>query len=136
MATATDGFREDGLSVATAESISVQFIKHAVDASIKLHQYQHTYREEYFREEYPRLSSIRQWMHKLWESKRRGRKGDDEDPETKHVEEDSPAGSDGTTDEDEGEWETRLREGTPHDRGDGSSDDEGDIPWCDDIQVQ
>ena len=115
MATGTDGFREDGLSVATADPMGVQFIKHAVDASIKLHQYRYTHREKYLQEEYPRLSSIRQWMHELWESKRRGRKGADEDPETEHGEEDA-AGSDGTdwtTDEDEEEWETRLRKGTP-----------------------
>ena len=38
MATATDGFHKDGLSVATADSVGVQFIKRAVDASIKLNQ--------------------------------------------------------------------------------------------------
>ena len=81
MAPSTYGFRKDGLSVASAESMGVQFIKRAVDASMRLHQYRYTYRENSFRKEYPQLSTIRQWMHELWESKRKGRKRDDEDPE-------------------------------------------------------
>ena len=81
MATSTDGFRKDGLSVDSAESMGVQFIKRDVDASIKLHHYWYTHREDYFRKKYPQLSSIRQWMHELWESKRKCSKGDDEYPE-------------------------------------------------------
>ena len=139
MATATDGFRKDGLSVASADSMGVQFIKRAVDASVKLDQYQYTHREDSFRETYPQLSSIRQWMHELWESKHRGHKGDDEDPETERGEEDSPADSDvadRTTDEDKGEWEARFRDGTLQDQGEGSSDEEVEWPLCDDIRVE
>ena len=47
-------------------------------------RYRCTHREVYFRKAYPQLSSIRQWMHDLWEGKHRRQKGDDEDPETGH----------------------------------------------------
>ena len=50
MATATEGFRKDSLSVATKDSMGMQFLKHTVDASVKLHQYRYTHREPYFRE--------------------------------------------------------------------------------------
>ena len=39
MATTTDGFHQDNLSVATQDSIGVQFLKQVIDASMKLHQY-------------------------------------------------------------------------------------------------
>ena len=39
MATATDGFVEDKLSFATKDSMGVQFLRRAVDASIQLHLY-------------------------------------------------------------------------------------------------
>ena len=78
-------------------------------------------------------------MHELWESKRRGRKGDDKDPETEHGEEDLAADSDvadWTTDEDEGKWEARFYGDSPQDQGDRSSNEEGDWPLCDNIYVK
>ena len=138
MATATEGFRKDSLSVATKDSMGMQFLKHTVDASVKLHQYRYTHRGPYFQEVYPQLSSTRQWMHDLWEGKSRGQKGGDEDPETGHGGEGSEAGSDvadWTTDEDEAEWETRLQGTTPLDQHSESSDEDIDWRQCDDIQV-
>ena len=117
----------------------VQFIKRTVEASIKLHRYRYTHMEDSFRETYPQLPYIRQWMHELWESKHRGRKEDDDDPETEHGDEDSAADpdvADWTTYEDEGEWEARFRDDNPQDQGEGSSDEEVEWPLCDDIQVQ
>ena len=138
MATATEGFRKDSLSVATKDSMGMQFLKHTVDASVKLHQYRYTHRGPYSQEVYPQLSSTRQWMHDLWEGKSRGQKGGDEDPETGHGGEGSEAGSDvadWTTDEDEAEWETRLQGTTPLDQHSESSDEDIDWRQCDDIQV-
>ena len=59
MASLTDGFREDRLSVASSESMGLQFIRRAVDASMKLHLYRYTHPEVYFRRQYPRLATIR-----------------------------------------------------------------------------
>ena len=44
MATTTDGCRQDGLSVATQDSIGVEFLKRVVDASLQLHKYWYTHR--------------------------------------------------------------------------------------------
>ena len=136
MAAATEGFRKDSLSIATKHSMGVQFLKHTVDASVKLHQCRYTHRQLYFREVYPQLSSIRQWMHDLWEGKSKGQKGEDKDPETGHREGGSEAGldvADWTTDEDEAEWQTRLQGATPLEQRTESSDEEIDWHQCDDI---
>ena len=59
----------------------MQFLGRAVDASMKLHSYRYSHREVSFRRHYPRLATIRQWLHTLLESKRRGGRGDDDEPE-------------------------------------------------------
>ena len=128
MAASTDGFREDNLSVASSESMGVQFLGRAVDASMKLHLYRYTHREVYFQRQYPRLATIRQWLHALLETKRRGGRGD-----TASAGDSDAAGW--TTDEGEDEWEARFRDDPPQDPGDESSDEEVDRPLCDDIQV-
>ena len=74
MATATDGFRKDGLSVASADSMGVQS-----KTRVRLLQYRYPHRETSFRVICPQLLSIRQRMHELWENKHRGRTKDDKD---------------------------------------------------------
>ena len=77
LATTTDGFKEDKLSVASPETMGVQFLRRAVDASMQLHSYQYSHREEYFRRQYPQLATFRQWIYPLLEGRRRGdRMGD------------------------------------------------------------
>ena len=88
---------------------------------------------------YPQLSTIRQWVHELWECKRSGGKRDDEDPEAEQGDDNSAGDSDvagWTTDEGEEEWEARFRDDPPQDLGDESSDGEVEWPLCDNIQVQ
>ena len=52
--------------------MGAQFLQHAVDASIQLYFYRCRYREERFKESYPQLSSIQQWLRALLETKDRG----------------------------------------------------------------
>ena len=61
LATTTDGFKEDKLSVASPETMGVQFLRRAVDASMQLYSYRYSHREEYFRRPYPQLATIWQW---------------------------------------------------------------------------
>ena len=78
-------------------------------------------------------------MHELLESKRKGSKRDDDDPEAEQGETASAGDSDAagwTTDEGEEEWDARFRDDPPQDPGDESSDEEVEWPLCDDIQVQ
>ena len=135
MATATDGFEGDKLSIATKDSMGVQFLRRAVDASIKLHLYRCRYREERFKESYPKLSSIRQWLQALLETKDGRDWAEGENPEADH-EEDTPerelnAGG-WETDEEEAEWEAWFS--SVHLEEDADSSD-GDLDWlqCDDI---
>ena len=111
MATTTDGFRKDGLSVATPESMGVQFLQRAVEASVRLHAYRYEHRQEYFRRQYPHMSSIQQWLHTLLEGKRKG-KGGGGDYDEEDVAEDAageePDGEGWVTDEDEEEWAKRF----------------------------
>ena len=72
MATTTDGFKEDKLSVASQQSMGVQFLRQAVDASMQLHSYRYSYTEEYFCRQYPQLATIKHWLHALLESRRGG----------------------------------------------------------------
>ena len=132
MATTTDGFRKDGLSVATPESMGVQFLKQAVEASVRLHTYRYEHRQEYFRRQYPHMSSIRQWLHALLEGKRKGKGGDGYDEDEDAAEDapgEEPDGEGWITDEDEEDWAKRLlgggREGDPGD----APDDEAE--WID-----
>ena len=131
-----DGFRRDGLSVATPESMGVQFLKQAVGASMRLHKYRNEHRQEFFRRHYPHMNSVRQWLHALLENKRKGRReeGYDEDEEiTGEANEEEPDGAGWTTDEDEEDWAKRFLEehagGPPGD----ASDDEDAWPGNDDI---
>ena len=136
MATSTDGFKDDKLSVALPESMGVQFLRRAVDASMQLHSYRYSHREEYFRRQYPQLATIRQWLHALLESRRRGARMDDEDPEAEQEDTASAGDSDAagwTMDEEEDEWEARFRDDSPQDPGNDSSDEEVEWPLCDDI---
>ena len=135
MATATDGFVEDKLSFATKDSMGVQFLRRAVDASTQLHLYRCRYREERFKESYPRLSSIRQWLRALLAAKDGRDWAERDDPDAGQVE-DALAQSvdvrEWETDEDEVEWEARF--GGAHLDDDADSSD-GDPDWlhCDDI---
>lgn len=100
MATSTDGFRQDKLSVARQDSIGVQFLKRVLDASMRLHKYRYTHREDYFRGRYPHLPTIKQWLHDLRECKNRGQKGEEEDREHK------PEGADDEADSEEADSST------------------------------
>ena len=111
MATTTDGFKDDKLSVASKDSMGVQFLRQAVDASIRLHSYRYSHREVLFRKQYPQLATVWQWLHALLESRRRGDRLDDENPEAEQEDAASAADSDAagwSTDEDEGVWDARL----------------------------
>ena len=121
--------------------MGVQFIKPLIHKSTnpQIHQYRYTHREDYFRKVYPQLSTIQQWMHELWESMRKGHKQDDEETEAEQGEDDSAGDSDAagwTTDEGEEEREERFRDDPPQDPGDESSNEEVEVPLCDDIHVQ
>ena len=136
MATTTDGFQKDGLGVATPEAMGVQSLIQAVDASMRLHSYRNKHRQEFFRRHYPHMCSIRQWLHALLESKRKG-KGEEEYDEDEGMEgeaqEEEPDGAGWTTDEDEEDWAKRfLEEHTGGPPGD-ASDDEDAWPNNDDI---
>ena len=132
MATTTDGFRKDGLSVATPESMGVQFLKQAVEASVRLHTYRYEHRQEYFRRQYPHMSSIRQWLHTLLEGKRKGKGGggdyDDEDA-AEDAPGEEPDGEGWITDEDEEDWAKRLLGGGRAGDPEGVLDDETE--WID-----
>ena len=136
MATATDGFGDDKLSIATQDSMGVQFLRRAEDASIQLHLYRCRYREERFKESYPQLSSIRQWLRALLETKASGDWKGGGDPEADR-EHDAPVResvADGwETDEEKEAWEARLRSGPQ--LGDDDDSSNGDLEWlhCDDI---
>ena len=49
MATTTNAFQTEGLSVATQDSVGVQFLQQVVDASMRLHQYRYEHREVAFK---------------------------------------------------------------------------------------
>ena len=127
MATSTEGFQIDGLSVATADSMGVQFLIQAVDASMRLHSYRYRRRQEFFRRQYPHMSTIGQWLHALLESKRKG-KGEEENDEEEGLEgeaqREEPEGAGWTTDEDEEDWAKRFLEEDAGGSPDDSSDDE------------
>ena len=91
MATNTDGFRRDGLRVATQDSIGVQFLKRVVDASMRLHKHRYTHREDSFRRKHPQLQTAKRWRHGLWECKNRGQKVGEEEGEREPEEEGSEA---------------------------------------------
>ena len=115
--------------------MGVQFLRQAVDASIELHLYRCRYREERFKESYPRLSSIRQWLKALLAAKDGRNWAERDDPDAGHVEDalDQSIEVGGwETDEDEVDWEARL--GGAHFDDDADSSD-GDLDWlhCDDI---
>ena len=135
MAIVTDGFVEDKLSFATKDSMGVQFLRRAVDMSIQPHLYRCQYREERFKESYPRLSSIRQWLRALLAAKNGRDWTERKNPDAGHVEDTLGQGIDAggwKTDEDEAEWEARF--GGIHLDDDADSSD-GDLEWlqCDDI---
>ena len=127
VATTTDGFRKDGLSVATPESMGVQFLMQAGDASRRLHKYRNEHRQEFFRRKYPHMCSIRQWLHALLESKRKGKgeEGYDKDEEVEgETLEEEPDGAGWTTDEDEEDWAKRFPEEHEEEPPGDASDDE------------
>ena len=139
MATSTEGLRKDGLSVSSSESMGVQFIRRAIDASMKLHQYRYTHREVFFRRKYPRLATIRQWLHTLLESKRKGGNEEENDLGAEQEETASAGDSDTagwTTDEGEEEWDACFQEDAVQDPAEELSDEEVEWPQCDDIQVE
>ena len=98
MAITTDGFRQENLSVATQDSIGVQFLQQVIDTSIKLHQYRYEHREVIFKDRNPdlRTKTIKSWLHGLWESKNKGTKEEEEedDDDQDQVEVDDDADSD------------------------------------------
>ena len=57
MATTTDGFGQENLSVATQDSIGVQFLQQVVNASVKLHKYRYEHREVIFKDRNPHLKN-------------------------------------------------------------------------------
>ena len=65
--------RKGGLSVATADSMGVQFLIQAVSASMRLHSCRYEHRQEFFLPQYPHMSTIRQWLHALLDIKRNGK---------------------------------------------------------------
>ena len=136
MATTTDGFKKDGLSVATPESMGVQFLKQALEASMRLHKYRNEHRQEFFRRDYPHMNSIRQWLHALLEGKHKGRgeEGYDENGEmTGEANEEEPDGAGWTTDEDEEDWAKRFLEGHEEETPGDVSDEEDEWPDNDDV---
>ena len=80
MATTTDVFHEDKLSVASKDSMGVQFLRRAIEVSMQVHSYRYSHREEHFRQQYPQLATIRQWLHALLENRRRGDRLDNKSP--------------------------------------------------------
>ena len=137
MATTTDGFQTDKLSVAAAESMGVQFLIQAVDASMRQHAYRYAHRQEFFRRQYPQMSSIRQWLHALLEGKRSGGREEEEDEEAEQ-EVVTMEGKDGTgwiTDEDEEEWAERFLAEAADDLVGESCDEEDEWLRNDDIRV-
>ena len=137
MATTTDGFQTDKLSVAAAESMGVQFLIQALDASMRQHAYRYAHRQEFFRRQYPQMSSIRQWLHALLEGKRSGGREEEEDEEAEQ-EVVTMEGKDGTgwiTDEDEEEWAERFLAEAADDLVGESCDEEDEWLRNDDIRV-
>ena len=105
---------------------------------MRLHKYRYTHREDYFRRRYPQLQTIKQWLHDLWECKNRGQKGGEEEGEQEPEKEGSEAESDEadwSTDDDEAEWDDRLRDPAPADQQPESPDE--DLEWGphDDIRL-
>ena len=130
MATTTDGFRQDNLSVATQDSMGVQFLKQVVDASMRLHKYRYEHREVCFKEQYPNFHSIKLWLHDLRESKNRGQKGEEEEEEQEPEVTDDEADSDEadwSKDDDESDWEERLQDTPPADQQPDLPDE--DLEW-------
>ena len=108
MATTTEGFRQDNLSVATQDSMGVQFLKQLLDASMKLHRYRYEHCENYFRVQHLGLRAIKQWLHDHWENKNRGNKGGGEE----EVEEPEGAKTAGIWTKPTGPWTKMRRTGT------------------------
>ena len=134
MATATDGLVEDKLSFASKDSMGVQFLRQAVDASIELHLYRCRYREERFKESYPRLSSIRQWLKALLAAKDGRNWAERDDPEADQTQDAMDQGVEvggWETDEDEEEWVARLGGAHSGDDADSSDEDLGWLHWDD-----
>ena len=103
---------------------------------MRLHSYRYKYRQQFFRRQYPHMSTIRQWLHALLESKRKGKgeeENDDEEGLEGQAQREVPEGAGWTTDEDEEDWAKRFLEedagGSPND----SSDDEDEWLQHDDI---
>ena len=93
-------------------------------------QYRYEHRENYFREQYPGVHTIKQWRHDLWESKNRGNKvGDEEGEEEPEGAEDGADSdeADWLTDDDEAEWEGRPRDSPP--AGQQAAPLEEDLEW-------
>ena len=140
MATTTTGFHQEGLSVATQDSVGVQFLQQVVDASTRIHQYRYEHREVIFKGQNPHLKhqTIKTWLHGLWEGKNRGTKEEAEEEDDQDlVEADEDADSeeaDWSTDDDSQDWETRLLDdlasGHP---GEPEEDEEWDLR--DDIEL-
>ena len=136
MATSTDGLRTDKLSVATAESMGVQFLIQAGDAYMRLHSYRYTDRQEFFHRQYPHMSTIRQWLHTLLESKRKGKgeeENDDEEGQEGDARKEEPEGAGWTTDEDEEDWAKRFLEEDARGSPNEPSDNEDEWLQHDDI---
>ena len=105
---------------------------------MQLYSYRYSHREEYFRRPYPQLATIWQWLHALLESRRRGDRTGDEDPEAEQEDAASAGDSDAagwTTDEEKDVWDARLRGDLPSDLGSDSSDEEIEWPHCDNIRT-
>ena len=143
MATTTTAFQTEGLSVATQDSVGVQFLQQVVDASMRLHQYRYEHREVAFREQNPHLQhhTLKSWLHGLWEEKNRGTKGgedkadDDDDMDGEGAEDCSDSEEeDWSTDDDSQDWEEWLKadpgEGHPSEQ-----DEDEDWDLQDDIRV-
>ena len=138
MATATDGFQTDKLSVAAAESMGVQFLIQAVDASMRLHNYRYTHRQVFFRRQYPHMATIRQWLHTLLEGKRKGGGEEEDDGEDERgvaASKEEPDRAGWFTDEDEADWAERFLAEVAEDPVDESSDDEDDWLQNDDFRM-
>ena len=140
MATTTNAFQTEGLSVATQDSVGVQFLQQVVDASMRLHQYRYEHREVIFKGQNPHLKhqTIKTWLHGLWEEKNRGTReeaDEDDDPGVAETEDGTDSEEeDWSTDDDSQDWETRLMAGLESDHpGEQDEDEEWDLQ--DDIDV-
>ena len=140
MATTTNAFQTEGLSMATQDSVGVQFLQQVVDASMRLHQYRYEHREVIFNDQNPRLKhhTIKTWLHGLWEEKNRGTKEEaDEDDDLGEAGAEDGTDSeeeDWSTDYDSQDWETRLMAGLEEDHPSEQDEDE-DWDLQDDIHV-